>query len=111
MPESPARARFRPAPVIAPFVSVEFAAEVDVAPELEVPVAEAEAPAPEEPGAAEPVGSAVPEVPEEPVAEAVPAAWILSRPAVMVTGKYVSEMPLNAPIMMPGELASGPATV
>lgn len=109
MPESPARTRFWPAPDTAPLLSVEFEAEVAV------PVAddeaEAEAPVFEGPDAADPVGSAVPEVAEEPVAVAVPAAVIFSRPAVIVTGKKVSEMPLNAPIIIPGLLASGPATV
>ncbi|KAK7716334.1 hypothetical protein SLS64_003488 [Diaporthe eres] len=94
-------------------LSVEFEAEVDVAaePEAPVPVAvdEAEAPVSEGPDDAEPVGSAVPEVTDEPVA--VAAAVIFSRPAVIVTGKKVSEMPLNAPIIIPGLLASGPATV
>lgn len=113
-PESPARTRFWPAPATAPLLSVEFEA-VDVAaePEAPVPVAddEAEVPVSEGPDAADPLGSAVPEVAEEPVAVAVSAAVIFSRPAVIVTGKKVSEMPLNAPIIVPGLLASGPATV
>lgn len=91
IPESPARKRFWPAPATAPLLAVEFEAEVDVAaePEAPVPVAddEAEAPVFEGPDAADPDGSAVPEVAEEPVAVAVPAAVIFSRPAVIVTGK------------------------
>lgn len=107
MPESPARTRFWPAPDTAPLLSVEFEAEVAVL----VADDEAEEPVFEGPDAADPVGSAVPEVAEEPVAVAVPAAVIFSRPAVIVTGKKVSWMPLNAPIIIPGLLASGPATV
>lgn len=117
-PQSPARSRFWPAPATAPLVAVEFEAEVDVADEVEVPVAdealpviEAEAPVSEGTEAAVPVGSAVPEVPEEPVAVALPPDRIFSRPAVIVTGNRLSVRPLTTVLIVPGSLASGPAIV
>lgn len=91
-PASPARTRFWPAPATAPLLSVEFEAELDVA-EAEAPLRvaddEAEAPVSEGPDVADPDGEAVPEVAEDPVAEAEPEppAESFSRPAVIVTGR------------------------
>jgi hypothetical protein len=94
--------------------AVELEAEVEDA-EVEVPVAdvaspvlEAEEPVSEGPDAADPVGSAVP---EEPVAVALPPAWIFSRPAVIVTGNRLFVRSLTTADITPGSFASGPAIV
>ena len=113
--ESPARMRFWPAPATAPLAAeLDEAEDVEVEvpdPDVALPVIEAEAPVSEGPDVADPVGSAVPEVAEEPVAVAPSPARIFSRPAVIVTGKRLSVRPLMTLLIVPGSLASGPATV
>lgn len=115
--ENSAYTRFRPVPATAPLLAVELEEEVEDA-ELEVPVAdvalpviEAEAPVSEGPDVADPVGSAVPEVAEEPVAVVLSPASIFSKPAVIVTGNKLLVRSLTTPVITPGSLASGPATV
>lgn len=117
IPESPASMRFWPAPATAPLVAVELEEEVEDA-ELKEPVAdvalpvmEAEAPVSEGPDVADPVGSAVSEVAEEPVAVVLSPARIFSKPAVIVTGNRLFVRSLTTPVITPGSLASGPATV
>lgn len=104
---------------MAPLVEEVEVEEVDADADVEVPfvevalpVIEAEEPVSDGPDDADPVGSAVPEVAEEPVAVVLPPPWILSRPAVIVTGNRLFERSLAiTPVVVPGSFASGPAAV
>lgn len=97
---------FQPAPVAAPLAVVDGP---DAEPEAEV--ADAEAPVSEGPDDADAAVWAIsPEVVVLAAPVALPAASILSRPAVMVTGVKLSASPTRTTLPWFGLLASGPAT-
>lgn len=109
---------FCPAPATAPLVVEECEAELEAEEEVEVPVAdvalpvlEADEPVSVGPDDADAVGPAVSDVTEDPGAVALPPAWSLSRPAVMVTGNRLFERSLTTWVIVPGSFAWGPASV